>query len=80
MAVFFALMADCSQYKRSRKVSSEPIDVTKRSFLTSLLQVILAKMKWEEDADPEDPDEDDNVEFEKMRKENFLTATQLPET
>lgn len=56
------------QYKRSRKISTEPIDDTKRSFLTNLLQVILTKMKWDPDADPADADEDDNAEFEKMRK------------
>jgi exportin-T len=56
------------QYKRSRKISSNPIDDTKRSFLTSLLQVILTKMKWDPDADPDDVDEDDNAEFDKMRK------------
>jgi Exportin-T len=56
------------QYKRSRKMSSNPIDDTKRAFLTSLLQVILTKMKWDPDADPDDIDEDDNAEFDKMRK------------
>lgn len=49
-------------------MSSNPIDDTKRSFLTSLLQVILTKMKWDPDADPDDVDEDDNAEFDKMRK------------
>ena len=56
------------QYKRSRKISSDPIDDNKRSFLTSLLQVILTKMKWDPDADPDDVDEDDNAEFDKIRK------------
>ncbi|KAG5644385.1 hypothetical protein DXG03_008613 [Asterophora parasitica] len=57
------------QYKRTRKLSTTPIDDTKRSFLTSLLQVLLTKMKWDPEADPQDADEDDNAEFEKMRKE-----------
>ncbi len=56
------------QYKRSRKVSSDPLDESKRSFLSSLLQVILAKMKWDSEADPDDLDEDDNAEFEKLRR------------
>lgn len=56
------------QYKRSRKISSGPIDDTKRTFLTSLLHVLLTKMKWDPDADPDDVDEDDNAEFEKIRK------------
>ena len=67
------------QYKRSRKISSNPIDDTKRNFLSSLLHVILTKMKWDPDADPGDVDEDDNAEFEKMRKvQNFLIGTRLP--
>lgn len=56
------------QYKRSRKISSDPVDPSKRSFLSSLLQVTLSKMKWDEDSDPDDLDEDDNAEFDKMRK------------
>lgn len=56
------------QYKRSRKVSSDPIDAQKRSFLTALLQVILQKLKWDEEAEPDDVEDDDNAEFEKMRK------------
>ncbi|KAJ6619725.1 armadillo-type protein [Mycena sp. CBHHK59/15] len=67
--IFPVLQVILTGYKRSRKVSSEPIDDSKRSFLTSLLQVILAKMKWDEETDLEDPDEDDNAEFESLRKE-----------
>ncbi|KAG6813913.1 hypothetical protein H0H92_005762 [Tricholoma furcatifolium] len=67
--VFPLLQVILSGYKRSRKISTEPIDETKRSFLTSLLQVLLMKMKWDPDADPADADEDDNAEFEKMRKD-----------
>jgi hypothetical protein len=33
-----------------------------------MLQVIVKKLKWEEDADLDDPEDDDNAEFEKMRK------------
>ncbi|KAJ7593086.1 armadillo-type protein [Mycena floridula] len=74
--IFALLQTILSGYKRSRKVSSEPIDASKRSFLTSLLQVILTKMKWEEDADPEDQDEDDNADFDKLRKDlrNFMDS------
>ncbi|KAG6842293.1 pre-tRNA nuclear export protein [Blastosporella zonata] len=67
--VFPLLQIILSGYKRSRKISTEPIDDTKRSFLVSLLQVLLTKMKWDPDADPADADEDDNAEFEKIRKE-----------
>ncbi|KAJ7707736.1 armadillo-type protein [Mycena rosella] len=67
--IFPLLQVILTGYKRTRKMSSEPIDDNKRSFLTSLLQVILAKMKWDEETDLEDPDEDDNAEFEALRKE-----------
>ncbi|KAF5342683.1 hypothetical protein D9611_001870 [Ephemerocybe angulata] len=67
--VFPLLQVILSSYKRSRKVSPGPIDEQKRSFLTALLQVILQKLKWDEEADPDDTDDDDNAEFEKMRKE-----------
>lgn len=56
------------QYKRSRKLSSGPIEMEKRNFLASLLQVILEKMKWDADAEPADINDDDNEEFEKLRK------------
>ncbi|KDR76202.1 hypothetical protein GALMADRAFT_247461 [Galerina marginata CBS 339.88] len=56
-------------YKRARKMSADPLDEAKRSFLGSLLQVILTKMKWDEDPDPDDADEDDIAEFDKMRKD-----------
>ena len=60
------------QYKRQRKSSAEPLEPSKRSFLSSLLTVILEKLKWEEDADPEDMDEDDKAAFEELRKVNGL--------
>jgi hypothetical protein len=56
------------QYKRSRKLSTEPLDEQKRGFLASLQAVILKKMKWEEGADLDDVDEDDKVAFEILRK------------
>ncbi|KAG5638768.1 pre-tRNA nuclear export protein [Sphagnurus paluster] len=67
--VFPLLQIILTGYKRSRKISSDPIDETKKSFLTSLLEVLLNKMKWDPDADPADAEEDDNAEFEKLRKE-----------
>ncbi|KAF9477931.1 ARM repeat-containing protein [Pholiota conissans] len=67
--VFPLLNIILSGYKRSRKMSTEPLDETKRAFLSSLLEVILVKMKWDEDPDPDDADEDDIAEFDKMRKD-----------
>lgn len=54
-----------------RKTSSEPLDDSKRTFLQSLLEVILDKLKWDEEADPEDMDEDDKEAFETLRKVAF---------
>ncbi|TEB33368.1 KapM protein [Coprinellus micaceus] len=67
--VFPLLQLILSSYKKIRKVSTEPIDDQKRAFLTTLLQVILQKMKWDEEAEPDDTDDDDNAEFDKMRKD-----------
>ncbi|KAJ3496967.1 hypothetical protein NMY22_g19748 [Coprinellus aureogranulatus] len=67
--VFPLLQVILSNYKKARKVSTEPIDDQKRAFLTRMLQVILQKMKWDEEAEPDDVDDDDNAEFEKMRKD-----------
>ncbi|THV03246.1 ARM repeat-containing protein [Dendrothele bispora CBS 962.96] len=67
--VFPLLQMILSMYKRARKSSSGPIEAEKRNFLTSLLQVMLGKMKWDEEANPDDVDDDDNAEFEKLRKD-----------
>ncbi|KAG9225031.1 hypothetical protein CCMSSC00406_0001818 [Pleurotus cornucopiae] len=67
--IFTLLHTVLSSYKRSRKMSSEPIEDSKRTFLVSLLNVILEKMKWEEDTDMDDPDDDDVAAFEGLRKE-----------
>lgn len=74
--IFPMLSTILSSYKKAKKVSTDPIDDSKRSFLTSLLRVILEKFKWEEDADPDDMDEDDKAAFETLRKDlrTFLDA------
>ncbi|CAL1716709.1 unnamed protein product [Somion occarium] len=74
--VFPLLQNLLGRYKRMRKTSSEPLDEQKRSFLTSLLRVILEKLKWEEDADPEDMDEEEKAEFDELRKDlrTFMDA------
>ena len=56
------------QHKRSRKVATSPLDDSVRTFLASLLRVLLEKLKWDEEADVEDSDEEDNAEFERLRK------------
>ncbi|KAF9036225.1 armadillo-type protein [Panaeolus papilionaceus] len=67
--VFPLLQLILSSYKRARKISTDPIEESKRRFLTQLMEVILVKMKWEDDPDADDADEDDVGEFEKMRKD-----------
>ncbi|KAL0955002.1 hypothetical protein HGRIS_003927 [Hohenbuehelia grisea] len=74
--IFPLLQTVLSIYKRNRKVSTEPLDESKRAFLASLLQVILQKLKWDEETDMDCPDEDDVAAFEDLRKElrAFLDA------
>ncbi|KAL4252303.1 Exportin-T [Abortiporus biennis] len=74
--IFPLLQSVLGSYKRIRKSSSEPLDDSKRGFLASLLRVILEKLKWDEEADPEDMDEDDKVAFEDLRKDlrTFMDA------
>ncbi|KAF9444820.1 ARM repeat-containing protein [Macrolepiota fuliginosa MF-IS2] len=67
--IFPLLQVVLASYKRDRRSTTEPLSESRRSFLTSLLQVILAKLKWEERSDPDDSDDDDVVEFDKMRKD-----------
>jgi exportin-T len=44
------------------------LEDSKRSFLASLMEVILTKLKWDENPELDDADEDDIAEFERMRK------------
>ncbi|KAF9237674.1 armadillo-type protein [Melanogaster broomeanus] len=67
--IFPLLQTVLANYKRTRKVSSNPLDDATRSFLTSLLDVILQKMKWDMDDDPTDMDEEDIVAFDGLRKD-----------
>ncbi|TBU33297.1 ARM repeat-containing protein [Dichomitus squalens] len=77
--VFPLLQTVLLTYKRQRKSSTDPLDPAKRSFLSSLLSVILEKLKWDEESDPEDMDEDDKAAFEELRKElrTFMDSTLL---
>ncbi|KAH9838251.1 armadillo-type protein [Rhodofomes roseus] len=79
--VFPFLQNVLSNYKRGRKTSSEPLEESKRTFLTSLLRVVLQKLKWEEDSDPDDMDEDDKAAFEDLRKDlrTFTDSTHVIE-
>ncbi|KIY43983.1 ARM repeat-containing protein [Fistulina hepatica ATCC 64428] len=67
--VFPLLQMTLSSYKRVKRLSTEPLDNSKHNFLSSLLQVLLVKMKWDIEADPSNADEDDNMEFDNLRKD-----------
>ncbi|KAI0313753.1 ARM repeat-containing protein, partial [Amylostereum chailletii] len=67
--IFPMLQNVLANYKRSRKLSTDPLPDDKKSFLISLLGVILRKMKWEEDADMDDLDDDERSAFEVLRKD-----------
>ncbi|GJJ08694.1 hypothetical protein Clacol_002913 [Clathrus columnatus] len=57
-------------YKRIKKNNSdELISTEKRTFLKQVLDVVLEKMKWDSDDDPEDMDEDDSAAFDLLRKD-----------
>jgi len=56
------------QHKKARKTSADPISDATRAFLTSLLEVLLEKLRWDSEEDPADLDEDDRAAFEIMRK------------
>lgn len=53
------------------------MDESVRTFLASLLRVILEKLKWDEEADVEDSDEEDNAEFERLRKVSDVSDIDL---
>lgn len=75
--VFPFLLAVLAHYKRIRKSTSDPLDGEKRGFLTSLMEVILQKSRWDEDDDdPDDLDEDERAAFEGLRKDlrSFMEA------
>ena len=56
------------QHKKARKTSADPISDATRAFLSSLLEVLLEKLRWDGDEDPVDLDEDDRAAFEVLRK------------
>lgn len=58
-----------AQYKKA-KAASPQMHMTseKRDFLESLLKIVIEKMKWDSEAQPDDMDEEDKASFEVMRK------------
>jgi exportin-T len=44
----------------------------KRAFLETTLGILIDKLKWDEDDEPDDMDQDDQMMFENMRKVTSL--------
>jgi len=65
------------QHKKARKTSTDPVSDATRAFLSSLLEVLLEKLRWDGDEDPADLDEDDRAAFEVLRK---VSPTSLSRT
>lgn len=56
------------QLKKVKRNSPQDITEEIRAFLSSTITALLEKMKWDEDSDMEDMDEDDKHTFESFRK------------
>lgn len=54
--------------KKAKRTSPDQTDDSSRAFLVSILGALLEKMKWDEEADPNDMDEDDKQAFESLRR------------
>jgi exportin-T len=57
------------KYKKSKQVSPQThITPEKRQFLQTTLGILIDKLKWDEDEDPDEMDPDDLMMFDNMRK------------
>lgn len=57
------------QYKKAKKIGPQThLTEGKRQFLRSALEIVIAKLKWDKEADPDDMDVDDLTAFDNMRK------------
>ncbi|KAG9091743.1 pre-tRNA nuclear export protein [Ceratobasidium sp. UAMH 11750] len=57
-------------YKRAKKNSPQThLTPAKRTFLLQTLEILLRKMRWDPDEDPEDLDDDDRGAFENLRSD-----------
>lgn len=75
---FFPSFNATIQYKRAKKNNpDEPIFQERRAFLKQTLDTILEKMKWDEEDDPGDMDEDDLAAFDLLRKVRIFLLTSL---
>ncbi|KAF8526317.1 ARM repeat-containing protein [Hysterangium stoloniferum] len=68
--VFPLLTSLLTAYKRLKKSNPDGfMSSEKLTFLQQVLDTTLSKMKWDEDADPDDMDEDDLTAFDLLRKD-----------
>ncbi|QRV89824.1 exportin-T protein [Ceratobasidium sp. AG-Ba] len=57
-------------YKRAKKNSPQThLTSAKRAFLVQTLEILLQKMRWDPDSDPDDLDDDDRGAFENLRSD-----------
>ena len=71
VTLLFTIMGDTNlqkQLKKAKRTSPDQTDDSSRTFLISILEALLKKMKWDEDADPNDMDDDDKQAFESLRR------------
>ena len=59
---------DCLQLKKIKRSTPQDISDDVREFLSSTTAALLQKMKWDDEDDYEDIDEDDKHAFESLRK------------
>ena len=62
------------QLKKIKRSEPEKITDDIRAFLSSAVEAILQKMKWDDDAEFDDIDEDDKHTFEALRKVSFSSG------
>ena len=70
----FSDFRDVFQLKKIKRSEPEKITDDIRAFLSSAVEAILQKMKWDDDAEFDDIDEDDKHTFEALRKVSFSSG------
>ncbi|KAH8118024.1 ARM repeat-containing protein [Phellopilus nigrolimitatus] len=66
--VFPLLQSILGTLKKMKRSSPQEITNETRDFISSTITALLQKMKWDEDSDLDDMDEDDKHAFESLRK------------
>lgn len=56
------------QFKKAKRTNPDEPSEKNRTFLSSVLSALLLKMKWDEDIDFSDFDEEDKQAFDSLRK------------